>query len=99
MNQFPHNDKLSSLRARTDHQLIALIRKDLVLGLSLAGQADAGERMRAERAWSEARRLLPLVDGIGDSEREHLSAQLQQLRLALDRSPAQWSGRLRAAGA
>jgi ABC-type phosphate transport system auxiliary subunit len=98
MSHHTENDRLSSLRARTDGQLIALIRKDLEEGLRLAHQAAPGDKIRAQSAWDEASLLLPRVDGMSQNQRRELNEQLERLRLALDASRLDRPLKVRAAG-
>jgi len=51
--------KLRALRSKTDQQLLELLSRNLELARHLAG--DPASRDRAEEAYREARRLLPLV--------------------------------------
>jgi hypothetical protein len=98
MSHHTEDDKLSSLRARTDGQLIALIRKDLEEGLRLAEQGIPGDNTRARRAWEEASLLLPRVDGMSQYQHRQLNEQLERLRLALDAWRLERPLKVRAAG-
>jgi hypothetical protein len=97
MNHYADNDKLSRLRARTDVQLIAIIRKNLETGLHLASQAADDDRARARSAWAEASLLLPHT-GMSEADRRHFNGQVERLRQALDGSRREWTGKFRAAG-
>ncbi len=86
--------KLAELRARTDRQLVEIIRAELEFGLDLACQGTIesrdGEfaeqaRARAERAYAEALSLLPVAYALGEEERRRLEVLGQQLRKVLDR--------------
>jgi hypothetical protein len=86
---------LAELRAKTDHQLHALISRRLERGLSSARlllDPDARDRWTsmdqfvsvAERAYSEVSRLLPYLRGIPSAERRRLESRLAQIREILD---------------
>jgi hypothetical protein len=92
------------LRAKTDRQLAAIINNELERGLGLAqmdpntrfaGGAD-GHLARAERAYSEARKLLPKVYNL--SERLRLEVKLKNLRETLDAVAERAPARARAVG-
>ncbi|MGO9095847.1 MAG: hypothetical protein ACLQGV_11540 [Bryobacteraceae bacterium] len=98
--------KLAILRARTDRQLIGLIRSELERGLYLADtcaasdcQCDGQHREQVERAYTDALRLLPRIDGLSQAERRRIEAQLSQLQGTLDRLPVAGQPRARTAGA
>jgi hypothetical protein len=98
--------KLASLRARTDRQLIGLIRSELERGLFLADTCSASDcqcagqhRAEVERAYTDALRLLPRIDGLSQAERRRIEAQLSQLRGTLDTLPVSTQSRARSAGA
>src|ERR1035441_2643782 len=69
--------KLNELRAKTDVELVHLIRHRLERGLALAHDA-AGEeaRARAERAHGEAHAWLPLVAAADRGALERMLAEL-----------------------
>src|ERR1039457_2179746 len=69
--------KLNELRAKTDVELVHLIRHRLERGLALAHDA-AGEeaRARAERAHREAHAWLPLVAAADRGALERMLAEL-----------------------
>jgi len=82
--------KLAVLRAKTDRELLTIIKHDLRLGLHLATVAsefEGSERPRAKagNAYAEAMRLLSKVYSVSEPEWREIEAQLQQLRKALDR--------------
>ena len=86
--------KLAELRAKTDQELIKIIDNELERGLHSALMTEAAKEasdsdsaqpphIRAETAYAEALKLLPMVDD--RSERRRLEKKLKQLREALDR--------------
>lgn len=83
------NSKLAELRAKTDRQLVILIRNTLDEGLR--------SRAEAERAYSEVRALLPTVRYVTDAERRHLESKLARLRQLLDERPMRAMARAQAA--
>ena len=86
--------KLAELRAKTDQELVNIIDSELERGLRTAFMTEAAKEasdsdsaqlphIRAEAAYAEALKLLPMVDD--HSERRRLEKKLRQLREALDR--------------
>ena len=89
----PELEKLSELRAKTDRQILSLLRSRLELGLSFVslveqtssdGSPNHAEQLLrgAEEAVIEVKQLLPVL-----SEDQHriVGPQLNKLREALDR--------------
>jgi hypothetical protein len=94
---------LASLRARTDRELIAIIRSALERGLDLLHRhADRGaveqHRTEAEQSHGEAVKLLPLVYDLTESDRHRLEVGLAELRSALDAVCGAEAPQVRAAG-
>ena len=81
--------KLAELRAKTDRQLVILIRSTLDDGLR--------SRAEAERAYSEVRVLLPTVRDVTEAERRRLESKLARLRELLDERPMRATARMQAA--
>ena len=86
--------KLAELRAKTDQELVNIIDGELERGLRTAFMTEAAKKasdfdsaqpphIRAEAAYAEALKLLPMVDD--HSERRRLEKKLRQLLEALDR--------------
>ena len=73
--------QLAELRARTDRELAGYVRHRLELGLRLASAQSWGD---AETAYAESAHLLPVVDGLDESEQRLLHAELRHLREMLD---------------
>ena len=71
--------KLAELRAKTDRQLVILIRSTLDDGFA--------SRAEAERVYSEVRALLPTVCDVTEAERRRLDSKLARLRTLLDQRP------------
>jgi hypothetical protein len=82
------NCKLAELRAKTDRQLVILIRSTLDEGLRSRGEA--------ARAYSEVRALLPAVRDVTEAERRRLEAMLARLRGLLDERPVNAMARMQA---
>jgi hypothetical protein len=78
--------KLVELRSKTDRQLLALIGHQLESGMKMVRQAGNGDRARAERAWSDAGALLPLVHAAAP-ERHRLECQFDLLGRMLQKFP------------
>jgi hypothetical protein len=83
------NSKLAELRAKTDRQLVILIRSTLDDGLA--------SRAEAERVYSEVRALLPTVCDVTEAERRCLESKLARLRGFLDERPMRSMARLQTA--
>jgi hypothetical protein len=73
--------KLAELRNRTDRELARYVRHRLELGLCLASEQSWRD---AEAAYAESAHLLPVIDGLDESELRLLHAELRHLREMLD---------------
>jgi hypothetical protein len=71
--------KLAELRAKTDRQLVILIR--------IALDDGRASGVAAERAYAEARALLPTVRDLAEAERSRLESKLARLRGFLEERP------------
>ena len=83
--------KLEELRARTDRELLILIRRELDRTLAVADVAatkGSPLHVQAEEAYETVMTLLPKVTGLSSDERRELN-RLKELRVALDRLPAE----------
>lgn len=78
--------KLVQLRLKTDRQLVALMNHQLETGMRLMLQSANGNFAEAERAWSQAGALLPLVH-TALPERRKLEFQFQLLGSMLQKYP------------
>jgi hypothetical protein len=81
--------KLAELRAKTDRQLVILMRSRLDGGLR--------SRAEAERAYSEVRALLATVRDASEAERRLLESKLARLRELLHARPAHAAAGMQAA--
>jgi hypothetical protein len=89
--------KLAQLRAKTDRQLIVLIRTRLDDGLRSARACAEETCAEAERAYSEALALLTAVRDAADAERRPLESKLARLRDLLRARPVRAMARMQAA--
>ncbi len=83
--------KLISLRARTDHDLVVLIDRKLDRGLALVGVAEVRKSPafeQAERRYQTATILLSLISGVSEDDRLRIETKAAQLRWRLDQVPA-----------
>lgn len=80
--------KLAELRAKTDVELARYITNELNHGVRFAVQSNYQSRCRAEKAYADIARLLPVIHGLDEAERRRLEAKLKRLRAMLDRLPA-----------
>ncbi|HWZ31099.1 MAG TPA: DUF2934 domain-containing protein [Bryobacteraceae bacterium] len=79
--------KFDELQAKTERELIQLINHELDRGIREARQALSAESwafgeshyLRAQRAYAEASRLLPLVEAVANDQLEHLREMLEGL--------------------
>jgi hypothetical protein len=80
--------KLTQLRTKTNSELTAVIRRRLDAGRD---HARRGSYMQAEKAYQEARRLLPVVDNLSHGERQQLESKLARLGEMLEERTAKTS--------
>jgi hypothetical protein len=80
--------KLAALRAKTDVELVRHISNELELGVRLASESGHQSRIRAEEAYAEIVKLLPVIRGLGEAERRRWEARIERLRGMLDQMPA-----------
>jgi hypothetical protein len=81
--------KFDELRIKTEEQLVQLIQNELERGIRSAQQAlqsdVAGEwYLRANRAYAEASRLIPLAVEMADDQRNRVESRLDHLRGMLE---------------
>ena len=83
--------KLVELRAKTDRELLALIKRELKRALLLANVAATMESplyQHAEKIVERVAKLLSTISEVDRSERTALEARIKDVRLALDRVQA-----------
>ena len=82
--------KLRVLRARTDHDLLILIQRELERGFALADVATTRSSplfAQAQAACEKARTLLTKISGLSQNDRAPIEATLKGLRSRLDQVP------------
>jgi hypothetical protein len=89
--------KFEELRAKTDRQLVQLVRIQLERGLRLA--CDRANRPEAARVYSEACSLLSKVYNLTEAERHCVEVSFARLREALATVVVDCDMRVRRAGA
>jgi hypothetical protein len=83
-------EKLVALRARTDHDLLVLVQRELDRGFTLVDVATSRNSplfARAEKAIATATAMLPRISGLSQCDRVQIEARLKELRSRLDRIP------------
>jgi len=80
--------RLAELRAKTDVELVRYVSSELNHGVRFALQPNPQARGRAEEAYAEIARLMPVIGDMDPSERRRLEAKLKKLRAMLDGLPA-----------
>ena len=86
-----NTQKLRVLRSRTDHDLLALVRRELDRGFALVDVAASRNSplfTQAEKALSTATALLPRISGLSQDDRLSSEETLKGLRSRLDQVPA-----------
>ena len=80
--------KVTELRAKTDRDLVTLVKRELdrALAMAMSGAAASLSLSRAEAGYARAKALLPVIDGA--RERVSLATRLNELRAALDSAAA-----------
>lgn len=90
MSSMSKEAKLATLRAKTDREVLVLIRKELDRGLALANVAAAKgspSHAHAEEAFDMAKALLPTIPNLRQRDRLKLEVLLKALRTTLDARP------------
>jgi hypothetical protein len=83
--------KLLTLRARTDHDLLVLVNRELDRGCSLVDVATIRNSPRfaqAEKAFAAATAMLPRIAGLSTDDRQRIEARVKQLRSRIEEVPA-----------
>lgn len=86
-----NTQKLRVLRARTDHDLLVLVQRELDNGMALANVAatrNSPAFSQAVRAANTAAGLLSRIAGLNEDERLRIEARLRGLQLLLNGVPA-----------
>ncbi len=79
--------KLLTLRARTDHDLLVIVEKELDRGFGLVDSTTARlspNLTRAEKAHETTTALLPRISSLSADERLRIEARASDLRRRLD---------------
>lgn len=83
--------KLVALRARTDHDLLILVHRELDRGMALVAVAatrTSPHFAQAEKAFATGRALFLRISGLTSDDRVRIEARLKDLRTRLDQVPA-----------
>ena len=83
--------KLLTLRARTDHDLLVLVNRELDRGFALVDVATTRNSSlfaQAEKALATATAMLPRIAGLSADDRQRIEVKVEQLRSWLDQVPA-----------
>jgi len=96
--------RFDELRIKTDHELLEVLSNQLNAGLGAAlaalrsldpVSAEGGYR-KAQRAYDDVSRLLPVAHIITEQDRQRLNAKLYRLRKTLEALSVPLDGNLRA---
>ena len=82
--------KLRVLRARTDHDLLVLIQRELERGFALVDVATTRNSplfAQAQKAFATATALLSRISGANDGERLRIEKQVKELGARLEQAP------------
>ena len=82
--------KLVALRARTDHDLLVLVQRELNVSLALADAAITRNTplfAKAEKALSTAMTLLPRITSVTGDDRKRIEMKVGELRSRLGLVP------------
>jgi hypothetical protein len=83
--------KLLTLRARTDHDLLVLVNRELDRGFALLDVATTRNSplfAQAEKALAAATAMLPRIAGLSADDRRRIEAKVKQLRSRMEEVPA-----------
>jgi hypothetical protein len=90
-SKMPSNtQKLRVLHARTDHDLLILVRREIERGLTLLDAASSRNSplfVQAEKTLATATTLLPKIAGLSVEDRLRIESKVAQLRSRLDQVP------------
>ncbi|HEY2016224.1 MAG TPA: hypothetical protein VGH38_22125 [Bryobacteraceae bacterium] len=82
--------KLSVIHARTDHDLLVLINRELDRAFALLDAAASRNSplfTQAERSSATAKQLLPRICHLSEDDRVRVETRLKDLRARLERAP------------
>ena len=82
-----NTQKLRVLRSRTDHDLFALVQRELDRGLALvdvAASRNSPLYTQAEKAFRTATALFPRISGVSQDDRLRIEGTVKELRSRLD---------------
>jgi len=85
-----NTQKLRVLCARTDHDLLILVQRELDRGFALVDAATTRNSAlfaQAEKAYQTANVLLPRISGLTEDDRQRIEAKVMELRSRMDRVP------------
>jgi hypothetical protein len=85
-----NTQKLRALRARTDHDLLVVVSRELDRGLALVDAAatrNSSVFPQAERSLTTATALLSGIPAIGQDDRQRIETKAGELRSRLERVP------------
>src|SRR5690349_9204841 len=85
-----NTQKLRILKARTDHDLLILVKHEIDHALTLVDVASTRKSLsfaQAQKTLATATALLPMIAGISDGDRQRIDAQVEELRSRLDQVP------------
>ena len=82
--------KLLTLRARTDHDLLVLVNRELDRGFALDVAATRNSPLfaQAEKALAAVTTMLPRIAGLSADDRQCIEAKVKQLRSRIEHVPA-----------
>ena len=83
--------KLVALRARTDHDLLVLVQREVNAGFALLEAATTRNSLlfaKAQKALATATALLPRISGVSQDDRLRIEGKVKELRFRLDLVPA-----------
>lgn len=83
--------KLLTLRARTNHDLLVLLNRELDRGFAFLDTVITRNSplfVQAEKALATATEMLPRIASLSADDRQRIAAKVEQLRLRIDEVPA-----------
>ena len=91
-----NTQKLRALSARTDHDLLTVVSRELDRGLALVDAAttrNSSVFAQAVKAYDTATTLLPRIFGVSNDDRQRIKTKAGELRSRLERVPVYTSVR------